>query len=145
MNEDYPKSLLELETRFSTDNDCRAYLVNLRWPEGFVCPTCQGTKFWLTARGLYHCTECKRQHSVTAGTIFHRARIPLRLWFRAIWHVTNQKYGANALGMKRIMGLGSYQTAWEWLHKLRRAMVRPGRSRLSGTVEIDETYVGGSK
>ncbi len=87
---------------------------------------------------------CK-QISVTAGTILHGTRKPLSLWFRAMWHITNQKYGANALGLQRVLNLGSYHTAWQWLHKLRRAMVRPGRDKLSSIVEIDETYVGGKK
>lgn len=91
------------------------------------------------------CPHCEHQVSVTAGTIFHKTRKPLRLWFRAAWEITSQKYGANALGLQRVLGLGSYETAWAWLHKFRRAMVRPGRSRLGGLVEVDETYVGGSE
>lgn len=82
---------------------------------------------------------------MTAGTIFHDTRKPLSLWFEAIWHITCQKYGANALGLQRILGLGSYHTAWQWMHRLRRAMVRPGRENLSGTVEVDETYIGGER
>jgi len=80
---------------------------------------------------------------VTAGTLFQDTHKPLRLWFRASWHVTSQKQGASALGVQRVLGLGSYTTAWSWLHQLRRAMVRPGRDRLTGEVEVDETYVGG--
>jgi transposase-like protein len=83
--------------------------------------------------------------SVTAGTIFQGTRKPLTLWFRAIWWVTSQKTGTSALGLQKILGLRSYQTAWTWLHKLRRAMVRPGRDQLSGRVEVDETYVGGEE
>jgi transposase-like protein len=86
---------------------------------------------------------CKHQVSVTAGTIFQDTHKPLILWFRAAWSVTSQKTGASALGVQRVLGLGSYQTAWAWLHKFRRAMVRPGRDRLMGQVEVDETYVGG--
>jgi transposase-like protein len=93
-------------------------------------------------RGLWLCQQCRHQVSITAGTIFHRTRLPLRLWFRAIWHVTSQKNGASAMTVQRVLGLGSYQTAWTWLHKLRRAMVSPGRERLSGRVEVDETYLG---
>ena len=78
-----------------------------------------------------------------ARTIFEGTRKPLRLWFQAMWYVTNQKHGVSALGVQRILGLGGYQTAWTWLHKLRRAMVRPGRELLNGEVEVDETYVGG--
>lgn len=90
-----------------------------------------------------HCRTCEHQTSVTAGTIFHRTRKPLRLWFQMIWWVTSQKNGASAVGLQRVLGLGSYKTAWAWLHKLRRAMVRPGRDRLTGEVEVDETFVGG--
>jgi transposase-like protein len=141
--EDYPVTLTELERRFSTERACREYLFALRWPQGFVCPRCGGGKAWPMARGLWLCGACRHQASVTAGTIFQDTRLPLVLWFRAIWYVTSQKNGVSALGVQRVLGLGSYQTAWAWLHKLRRAMVRPGRERLAGVVEVDETYLGG--
>lgn len=144
-NEDYPKNLLEFEERFSNDIDCLDYLCKLRWPDGFICPGCTSNKFWNNKRGLYECQSCGRQTSITAGTILHQTRKPVRFWLRAMWHIANQKYGANALGLKRILGLGSYNTAWQWLHKLRRAMVRPNRERLNGLVEVDETYLGGKK
>ena len=96
-------------------------------------------------RGLYRCIRCRYETSVTAGTIFQDTRKPLRLWFRAIWQLTSQKYGANALGLQRVLDLGCYETAWTWLHKLRHCMVRPGRHRLSGTVQVDESYIGGEK
>ena len=89
------------------------------------------------------CRACQRRTSVTAGTIFHRTRTPMSTWFAAIWFVTSQKNGVSAQGLQRVLGFGSYETAWAWLHKLRRAMVRPDRDRLSGTVEVDETMVGG--
>lgn len=143
--EDYPRTLMELEERFSTDEACRAYLFALRWPDGFVCPRCGGRRAWPMARGLWLCGNCRHQASVTAGTIFQDSRLPLALWFRAMWHITSQKNGASALGVQRVLGLGSYQTAWAWLHKLRRAMVRPGRDRLRGVVEVDETYWGGEE
>jgi transposase-like protein len=144
MVEDYPKTLLELEERFATDEQCRAYLAELRWPEGFVCPRCGGQKGWPAGRGRLICATCRHQATVTAGTIFQDRHLPLRLWCRAIWQVTCQKNGASALGLQRVLGLGSYQTAWTVLHKLRRAMVRPGRDKLSGRVEVDETLVGGA-
>ena len=97
------------------------------------------------ARGLWLCAGCRRQVSVTSGTIFQGTRLPLVTWFRAMWYITSQKNGASALGLQRVLGFGSYQTAWAWLHKLRRAMVRPGRERLSGVVEVDESYVGGEE
>jgi len=143
--EDYPRTLLELEERFATEEACLQYLSELRWPEGFRCPRCGKQDYWFTNRALYHCQSCGLQTSPLAGTIFQDTKKPLRLWFRAIWHITTQKYGANALGLQRVLGLGSYHTAWSWLHKLRRAMVRPGRDRLSGTIEVDETYIGGGK
>ena len=143
--EDYPKTLLEFEDRFATEAACRQYLSGLRWPDGFRCPRCTSASYWLTKRGLYHCEQCGLQTSVLAGTVFQDTKQPLRLWFHAIWHVTCQKYGANALGLQRVLGLGSYHTAWTWLHKLRRAMVRPDRDRLSGVIEVDETYIGGEK
>lgn len=93
----------------------------------------------------YVCARCQAQSSLTAGTLFHDTRYPLRQWFRAIWYVTQQKSGVSALGLQRALGLGSYHTAWAWLHKLRRAMVRPGRDRLAGRVQIDETYLGGAR
>ena len=92
-----------------------------------------------------HCSECGHQASATAGTIFHRTRKPLRLWFQVMWWVVAQKNGASALGLQRVLGFGSYKTAWAWLHKLRRAMVRPGRDQLSGEVEVDETFIGASE
>lgn len=145
MAEDYPRSLLEFEDRFATDQACRDYLTQLRWPHGFVCPRCGACTAWTATRGRLVCGGCRHQTSVTAGTIFHDTRKPLRLWFRAMWYVTSQKNGTSAIGLQRVLGLGSYLTAWTWLHKLRRAMVRRGRDRLSGRVEVDETYVGGEE
>ena len=143
VGEDYPQDQLEFDEHFGTDEACREYLERLRWPEGFVCPRCQHGQAWRDGRGRQMCARCLYPVSATAGTIFQDTRTPLRLWFRAAWLVTSQKHGASALGLQRVLGLGSYRTAWSWLHKLRRAMVRPGREALSGTVEVDETYVGG--
>ena len=141
--EDYPRDLLELEARFSTETACREYLFRLRWPEGFCCPRCGGRKNWPKSDALVRCSGCDYQSSVTAGTIFQDSRLPLTLWFRAVWWVTSQKNGASAMNLRRVLGLKSYKTAWTLLHKLRRAMVRPGRDRLSGRIEADETYLGG--
>lgn len=141
--EEYPRNLTELEASFSTEEDCRAYLARLRWPEGFRCPRCGGGKSWPVRGTLLECAGCGCQTSVTAGTIFQDTRTPLAVWFRAMWWVTTQKNGASALGLQRVLGLRKYETAWTWLHKLRRAMVRPGRDLLSGRVEVDETYLGG--
>jgi transposase-like protein len=136
---------MELEQRFSTEEACRQYLFSLRWPEGFVCPRCQGKAAWPMRRGLWLCSKCRHQASVAAGTIFQDSHLPLTTWFRAMWYITSQKNGTSALGVQRVLGLGSYKTAWALLHKLRRAMVRPGRDRLRGSVEVDETYWGGEE
>lgn len=144
-DEIYPNTLLEFENLFATEDACRRYLFQLRWPEGFSCPRCSHQKAWETNRGLYRCNHCDYQTSVTAGTIFQDTRKPLRLWFRAIWHLTGQKSGGSALGLQRVLGLKRYETTWTWLHKLRTAMVRPGRDNLSGVVEVDETYLGGQR
>jgi hypothetical protein len=142
MEEDYPRTILELEERFATEEACRDYLLRLRWPEGFVCPRCGARGGWPATRGRIVCQACRHQASVTAGTIFQDTHKPLRLWFRAIWQVTSQKNGASAVNVQQVLGLGSYATAWTWLHKLRRAMVRPGRDPLGGRVEVDETWIG---
>ena len=142
MSEDYPRTLLELERRFSGDAACADYLAGLRWPVGWVCPRCAGQAAWSVRRARWRCGQCRYEMSVTAGTIFQDSHLPLTTWFRAMWQVTSQKNGISALGLQRVLGLGSYKTAWAMLHKLRRAMVRPGRERLQGIVEVDEAYWG---
>lgn len=140
---DYPSTFQDFDEWFATEQACQEFLSRLRWPDGFRCPLCEASgKPWSTGCGLLHCRYCQGQTSVTAGTIFEGTRKPLRTWFLAMWFVTSQKHGVSALGLQRVLGLRSYQTAWAWLHKLRRAMVRPGRDRLGGVVEVDETYVG---
>lgn len=143
---DYPRTFQEFDTWFGSEENCLQFIAKLRWPEGFRCPACGVTSEnpSLMERGLYLCRQCKRQTSITAGTLFHKTHKPLRTWFLAMWFVTSQKHGASALGLKKVLGLGSYNTAWEWLHKLRRGMVRPGRDHLQGPVEVDETYIGGT-
>ncbi len=142
---DYPRTFQEFDDWFCSEDNCLQYIAKLRWPKGFRCPACgvAPENPSLMGRGLFLCRQCKRQTSITAGTLFHRTHKPLRIWFLAMWFVTSQKHGTSALGLKRVLGLGSYNTAWEWLHKLRRAMVRSGRDKLHGPVEVDETYIGG--
>lgn len=144
---DYPRTLIELMEFFPDEGSCCQYLERLRWPDGFVCPSCHSAgPAWRMKRGLQVCSRCRRQVSVTAGTIFEGTRKPLRHWFLAVWEVTNAKTGGSALGLQRALGLKSYETAWAWLHKLRRAMVRPGRDQLAADeVEVDETYFGGAE
>lgn len=141
---DYPRTYQQFLSWFADEKDCRSYLLKCRWPHGFKCAHCGWLgEPWTTARGYLHCQQCGSETSVTAGTIFDRTRMPLRTWYAAIWFMMSQKDGTSALGLQRVLGFGSYQTAWTWLHKMRRAMVRPDRERLSGKVEVDETYVGG--
>ena len=142
MAEDFPRTLLELERRFSCEDACIEYLASLRWPTSWMCPRCASTEGWTVRRHRWLCGHCRYEMSATAGTVFQDSHLPLTIWFRAIWQVTSQKNGISALGLQRVLGLGSYKTAWAMLHKLRRAMVRPGRDRLSGVVEVDESYWG---
>jgi len=143
--EDYPRDQMEFDRRFATEQACREYLFQLRWPDGFTCPKCEGRKAWPRQRGLWLCAGCGYEVSVLVGTVFQESRLPLTVWFRAMWLISSQKTGASAMGLQRVLGLGSYRTAWTLLHKLRRAMIRPGRERLSGVIEVDETYWGGEE
>ena len=142
---EYPMTFDEFIKNFSTEEQCSEYLFQLRWPEGFKCPICNETDHIVINNKLYECKNCKHQTSVTAGTIFQDTRSPLRTWFIAIWWITTQKYGASAEGLQQILGLSTYRTAWTWLHKIRKAMVRSDRAKLTGTVEVDETYIGGEE
>lgn len=142
---DYPKDQLEFERWFSSEEACREYLIRVRWPRGIKCLRCGGKKLWLTKRKLFHCAGCGYENSIIAGTLFQDTRKPLQMWFRAMWYVVGQKNGVSALGLQKVMGMSRYETVWLWLHKLRTAMVRPGRERLSGVVEVDETYIGGPR
>ena len=141
----YPRTFEEFLDWFSVEEDCAAYLEWIRWPTGFVCPDCSGTRAWRTERGLWHCQECRHQSSATAGTVFEDSRKPLRLWFHVMWLMMAQKTGLSARNLCDTYGFGSYQTAWGWLQKFRSVMIRNGRERLVGRVEVDETYVGGKK
>jgi transposase-like protein len=140
---DYPQTYQDFRTWFPDDASCREYLGKVRWPDGFTCPGCGCGSSWRTGRGLWMCADCGLKTSVTAGTIFHRSHTPLSTWFAAIWFVTSQKNGVSAQGLQDALGFGSYETAWAWLHKLRRAMVRPDRDLLTGDVELDQSFLGG--
>ena len=143
---DLPGDLPSFLERFGTDAQCREYLFQARWPGGFRCTGCGHDRAWAhKARLIYECAACGKQHSLLAGTIFEQTKPGLARWFLASYLVTSSKGGISAMELKRQMGFGSYQTAWTWLHKIRRAMVRPQRERLSQRVEADETYVGGPK
>lgn len=141
--QDYPRTWEQFLDWFPDEPSCIAYLERLRWPEGFVCLRCGVMDAaYRGSRGRWVCRHCRYQGTVTAGTVFEKTRTPLRSWLAAVWYITNQKQGVTALGLQRVLGLGSYQTAWAMLHRLRRAMVRHGRGRLSGVVEVDEAFLG---
>lgn len=142
---DYPSTWSQFLDWFRDEDDCLKFLERLRWPRGFTCPRCGAAEQepYEISRGRIMCRTCRYQCTVTAGTLLEKTRTPLRSWLAAAWYITNQKNGVSALGLQRVLGLGSYQTAWSLLHRLRRAMVNPGRERLSGRVEVDEVYVGG--
>ena len=139
----YPENSIELMDMFPNEESCLDYLSMIRWPYGYHCLRCNKSDFSKLGRGLYRCKSCNYEGSVIVGTLFQDTHKPLRLWFQAIWYAVNQKNGVSALGLQKAIGLGSYHTAWEWLHKLRRAMVRPGRDRLDGLIEVNETFIGG--
>jgi transposase-like protein len=139
---DYPQNWNDFLDGFGTEDACLAFLEKLRWANGFVCPSCGNIDdAYRASRTRLMCRACQHQSTVTSGTIFEKTRTPLRVWLAAAWYLTNQKQGVSALGLQRVLGLGSYQTAWTMLHRFRRAMVRPGREQLNGLVEVDETYL----
>jgi transposase-like protein len=145
IDEDFPRSQVEFERRFSTEQACREYLAKMKWPDGFQCRACGHQAYWVSSKGLYICTRCESPNSLTAGTVMHATKKPLTYWFKAMWWFTTRKSGVNAVNLKDLLGLGSYQTAWLWLHKLRRCTIRQGRERLWGTVEVDEFVIGGEQ
>ena len=141
----YPQNMPDFINMFPTNEACLEYIAQIRWPNGYQCEACNGQDIWEMSRGLYRCKACRYDSSVIAGTLFHGSHKPLTTWFQAIWYVVNQKNGVSALGLQQALGLGSYHTSWKWLHKLRRAMVRIGRDKLSGLVEVNETFIGGAR
>jgi len=143
--EQYPKDFQEFLAQFPDEKSCWQYLIEIRWPNGYVCSHCNSIKWWLTSKHKIHCSVCEKEFSITSGTIFEKSTKPLLLWFHVMWWVVAQKTGASANNLMDFMGFGSYEAAWTWLHKLRRAMVRESREKLSGIVEVDETYIGGEE
>ena len=142
---DYPRSAGEFGAWFASDADCLDYLEWLRWREGFVCPDCGHRVGWRMADSRFRCSACDSRTSVTAGTIFDKTRTPLTVWFTACWMFATQKDGVSAQSLQRALEIGSYQTAWAMLHRFRSVLVRPGRERLTGRVEVDETFIGGEE
>lgn len=141
---DFPRSILEFQARFADERACVDYLFECRWPEGFVCPRCQGKRAWpVSTRRTWECAGCRYQTSLTAGTVLHKTHTPLHLWFWAAYLMSTGTPGISAMQLQRQLGLGRYESAWTMLHKLRRAMANPERTLLTGEVEVDECEVGG--
>ena len=141
---DFPKTAPEFEARFATEDDCIAYWIKARWGEAPACAACRGTRLWVERDGfLFECADCGHQTSLTSGTLLEKTRKPFKVWFRAVFEVSSRRNGISAKDLQRILGFGSYETAWTWLHKIRAALVRPDREPLSKAVEIDEGFVGG--
>jgi len=140
----FPKNLIEFQSQFASEAACRAYLAACRWPDGFVCPQCGNRSACeLAGLGRWQCARCRRQVSLTAGTVLHKTKLPLTVWFWAAYLMTTDKRGISALLLQRQLGLGCYETAWMMLHKFRRAMVNLEREPLRGEVEVDDTWIGG--
>ena len=141
---DFPKTATEFEARFATEEDCRDYWIEARWGGKPACARCASTRVW-TIRGgtTFECAECGHQTSLTSGTVLEKTRKPFKMWFRAIFEISTRRTGISAKDLQRIMGFGSYETAWTWLHKLRAAMVRSDSEPLGPFVEMDEALVGG--
>jgi hypothetical protein len=141
---DWPATIMGFQERFASEAACLDYLAASRWPDGFVCPACGGRRAWvLERRHLWECGDCGQQTSVTAGTVMHGTRTPLRVWFWAAYLVATHHPGISAKQLQRQLGLSRYETAWLILQKLRRAMVAPEREPLKREVEIDEFFLGG--
>ena len=141
---DFPKTATEFEARFATEEDCRAYWIEARWGGEPACARCSSTRVWTIREGTtFECADCGHQTSLTSGTLLEKTRKPFKTWFRAVFEISTRRTGISAKDLQRIMGFGSYKTAWSWLHKLRAAMVRPDREPLGPFVQVDETLVGG--
>src|SRR3989454_7835645 len=141
---DFPKTATEFEARFATEEDCRGYWIEARWGGTPSCARCNSTRVWTIREGTtFECADCGHQTSLTSGTLLEKTHKPLKVWFRAIFEISTRRTGISAKDLQRIMGFGSYKTAWSWLHKLRAAMVRSNSEPLGPFVQIDEALVGG--
>ena len=144
----FQKGLSEatFEQRYGTEEKCRAVVMASRWPDGFECPVCGGRAYSeVKTRGLFQCSACRRQTSLIAGTIFASTHVPLRLWFRALYHMTQSKQGISSIELGRRLGV-TQTTAWKLKHKLAQVMMeRDASQRLTGRVEIDDAYLGGER
>ncbi len=140
-----PQNEKEFHDMFSSEDACRDFLFSVRWPEGFQCPACGGQKAWLNSRNLIVCSKCGYQGSLTSGTVMHGTKKPLRMWFHAIWWACCHREGGSARELQKLLGLGSYQTAWAWMQKLRMAMIASDDARCGTLVEAGVAVTGGAE
>jgi hypothetical protein len=145
ITDDFPKSEIEFDARFSKPETCYDYLFKLKWPSGFECKRYGHDRYWFSYRKLYICKHCQFQNSLTADTIMDSSKKPITYCFKAMWWFTTRKSGINAVNLKELLGFGSYGTAWTWLQKLRRSTIRDQREKLSGRVEVDEFFIGAAR
>jgi hypothetical protein len=138
---DYPKNLREFDRLFAHKDACLHFLEKVRWGDSFSCQSCGAKEYWTLSTGLRRCQACRFKNSVKTGTIFESSRLPLKMWFYAIWWITAHKNGVSALDLQKDVGLGSYRSAWLLLHKIRNAMVQADKSLLQGEVEVDKIYL----
>ncbi|MDP8207907.1 MAG: IS1595 family transposase [Candidatus Electryonea clarkiae] len=139
-------SFFDFQEFFATEHACFDYLFKIRWPNGFICPRCHHDQAsFVSTRKLFQCCSCRYQASVTAGTVFHKLRQPLQKLFLAVFLFSTSKKGISAMELQRKTGIKSYKTAWLLLHKLRKGMKSTGIFPLTDPVELDETYIGGSR
>ncbi len=144
MDTGYAADILDFSVRFHTEEACFEYLRAIRWPDGFMCPACgHRGGWWLKKYFRFECSSCHRQTSPLSGTVMHRSHLPLRLWFWAAYFVSTHTPGISAVQLQRQLSIKKVDSAWYLLHRLRRGMIRQNRERLAGTVEADETHIGG--
>lgn len=140
----YPKTIVDFAAQFHSDEICLQYLIESRWPDGFVCPHCnQEGGWWLERYARFECKKCHKQVSPLAGTLLHRSHLPVHLWFWAAYLVTTHTPGMSAVQLQRQLGVSKIDTAWFLLHRLRQGMINAERTPLSGLIEADETHIGG--
>jgi transposase-like protein len=139
----YPESLQELFDIFPTEEACREYLFQVKYVTGFICPHCQGKEYWKYKKGILRCKACKKDISITADTVFHGRHLSLKIWFQAIWLIVSRKTGISGVGLAGELGIKRLKTGWQLLSTIRTGMIRPGREKLNGIVEVDEIFIGG--
>lgn len=140
-----PKTQKEFDDKFLSEQACRDFLFQVRWPEGFKCKACKSQKAWINSRNLIVCANCGYQSSLTSGTVMHGTKKPIRLWLKAIWWICNSTRGGSAKELQSLLSLGSYQTAWVWMQKLRKAMIVADFEKCRMMVELGIAAVGGAK